>query len=295
VTTGRYRYELVLGMPHTNHQGFAEPLALAQLAHLYWASIAQAIGRPLSALRSAAGEKVYATFYFIEERFPEHVMLDTFNVDDRLAIVVSLRAFKSMAIEGQISFGDACRPRGKKPEELPRVRFASIFITPSAGNNALRIAIPADTDFTSIPPLPTHDNPYHLTKQAEASGHVGLLGAEWTPIPGSTLEECLPVDPDRDSNGAGLVYFANYLAFMNSAERAAMRHAGCPESDILHRAVRARRIAYYGNAGLMGRLRTRVVAFRASGRPRELGFRYDIRRDEDGALICLSDVVKMLR
>ena len=292
---GRYAYELVLGLPHTNHRGFAEHLALAHLGHLYWTSIARAIGRPLSALRSPAGDEVYATFYFVEETFPESALLDSFKLDDRLAISVALRAFKGMAVEGEVTFHDARGPRGARPDAVPRARFASIFITPVAGNSALRVAAPANADFSAIPLLPPDENPHHITRRAEEIGSLGLLGAEWEPMPGDPLEESLAIDPDRDSNGAGLVYFANYVAFMNRTERAMMRAAGFPEVDILSRAVRARRIGYYGNAGLDGRLRTRVVAFRTPGRAREVGFRYAIRREEDDTLICLSEAVKVLR
>lgn len=292
---GRYRYELVLGLPHTNHRGFAEHLALAHLGHLYWTSIARAIGCPLSALRSTAADEVYATFYYIEEVFPESALLDTFRLDDPLEIQVRLRTFKGVAVEGEVTFNDARRPSDGTGDAVPRVRLASIFITPVAGNSALKVAIPANGDFSGIPPLPPAENPHHLTKLAEETGTLGLLGAGWESNPGGPVEERVPIDPDRDSNGAGLVYFANYVVFMNHAERVAMGRAGLSEATILNRVVRARRIAYYGNAGLTGHLRTRVTMFRASDRPRELGFRYAIRRAEDDALICLSEAIKVLR
>ena len=119
VNDGRYQYELVLGLPHTNHRGFAEHLALAHLGHLYWTSIARAIGCPLSALRSTTGDEVYATFYFIEEIFPEGALLDTFRLDDPLDIEVRLRSFKGIAVEGEITFDDARRPRGEDPAGYP--------------------------------------------------------------------------------------------------------------------------------------------------------------------------------
>jgi probable biosynthetic protein (TIGR04098 family) len=295
VTPGLYQYELVLGMPHTNHRGLAEHLALAHLGHLYWTSIARAIGCPLSALRSRTGSEVYATFYFIEEIFPESALLDTFRLDDALDIQVRLRTFKGVSVEGEITFDDARRPRGGGDGDVPRVRLASIFITPAAGNSALRIAVPANGDFSDLPPLPPADNPHHITKLGAESGALGLLDSEWEPTPGNPVEDQQAIDPDRDSNGAGLVYFANYVAFMNRAERAAMNGAGLPEVDVLNRAVRARRIAYYGNVNLTGHLRTRVAAFRTRRRPRDLGFRYAIHRAEDDALICLSEAIKVLR
>ena len=293
-TTGAYRYELILGLPHTNHRGLAEHLALAHLGHLYWTSIARAIGRPLSSLRSPAGEEVYATFYFVEETFPEAAPIDGFRLDDRLDVTVRLRAFKGMAVEGNVTLDPAIPPGGHPREPGARVRFASIFITPSAGNSALRVVAPVGADFSGLPPLPLAENPHHITKAAEESGKLGLLGPEWQPVVGGALDQRREIDPDRDSNGAGLVYFANYLVFMNAAERAVMREAGLTESEILTRAVRARRIAYYGNAGLGGDLVTRVALLRSPRRPGELGFRYAIHRAEDDARICLSEAIKTL-
>lgn len=274
VTDGRYRYELVLGMPHTNHRGFAEHLALAHFGHLYWTSIARAIGCPLSTLRSTAGEEVYATFLLHRGDVP------------RRRPARHLPAGRPAGHRGAPARLQGDRRRGRD-----HVRRRS----PAAGNSALRIAVPANGDFSAIPPLPPADNPYHLTKLAEESGELGLLGTEWEPALGDPVEERQAIDPDRDSNGAGLVYFANYVVFMNQAERVAMRRAGLPEADVLSRAVRARRIAYYGNAGVSGYLRTRVTPFRSSRRPRDLGFRYTIRRDEDDALISLSEAIKVLR
>ena len=41
-------YEIVLGLPHTNHNGLAEHLLLMYAGHFQWTSIARAIGKPLS-------------------------------------------------------------------------------------------------------------------------------------------------------------------------------------------------------------------------------------------------------
>ena len=97
-------FRLVVGLPHTNRDGLAEHLLLMHAGHLYWQAIAHAIGRPLSALRSASGDEVYATFYFIEEHFPDETPLSTFRLDDTLRFAIWLRAFKNVALEGRLLF-----------------------------------------------------------------------------------------------------------------------------------------------------------------------------------------------
>ena len=76
-----YRYDLTLGLPHTNRRGLWEPLLLMHAGHYQWESIASAIGRPLSELRTVSGGEVYAAFYYIEERVPERTPIESFGLD----------------------------------------------------------------------------------------------------------------------------------------------------------------------------------------------------------------------
>ena len=105
-------------------------------------------------------------------------------------------------------------------------------------------------------------------------------------MPVTSYEHRYPIDVDRDTNGAGLVYFANYVAFMDTAERLAL-DGGAPERSLRHR-----RIAYYGNADVNDTLTIAVTVLRSAAQPRALGFRYVIRRQEDGEIICLSEAIK---
>ena len=302
-------YDLVLGLPHTNHVGLAEHLLLMSAGHLQWTSIARAIGRPLSTLRTISGGEVYATFYFIEESFPEAAPIAGFGLDDRLTFGVFLRAFKNIAVEGQVLFDHAPRiaatlaaasdrPGTDAVARHPYIRFANIFITPEAGNSRLRVAPPANADFSGLPPLPNDENPYHLTRSAETTGRLGALDGSWRPVDRQAgFEHRYPIDPDRDTNGAGLVYFAHYVAFMDAAERSALTE-NCRRpfdaAEVTRRTVEHRRIAYYGNVGVTDSVRTEVSLFLRGDDATRVGIRYKIRRNEDGRLICLSEAVKRL-
>lgn len=304
-----YQYELTLGLPHTNHNGLAEHLLLIHTGHLYWTSIARAIGQPLSSLRTLNGEEVYATFYFIEERFPDHALVNAFKLDDRLRVAVFLRAFKNMAVEGQILLDHEAPlmesiatlkdvPSSVAAARHPHIRFGNIFITPAGGNSNLKVAPPGNADFSAFLPLPNEENPYHLTKLAEQTGSLGLLDGAWKCVD-TTQDFTVPytIDLDRDSNGAGLVYFANYIAFMDFAERTAMRANSqrlFSDKEIDGRAVQWRRVAYYGNATLTDQLRIQVSIFVRPEDIKKIGFRYAINRHKDGQLICLSEAIKVL-
>ncbi len=276
-----YTYDLTLGLPHTNHRFFAEPLMLKFAGHFQWQSIAAAAGLPLSSLRTADGGEVYASFYYIEIIIPEAAPLESFRLDDTVRFAISLRAFKNMAFEGLVRFDR----RERLGEMSPHIRFANIFITPEQGNSRLRVAPPAQADFRGLPPLPNEENPYQITRAASENGSIGVLDDGW--VATSSHTHTYAIDVDRDTNGAGLVYFANYVAFMDAAERHATPGQG-------ERSLRHRRIAYYGNADVNDTLTIEVTVFRSEARPALLGFRYTIRRQEDGGMICLSEAIKAL-
>ena len=298
------RYDLVLGMANTNYLGLAEHLLLMQVGHCHWTSLGKAVGMPMSELRTAGGHEVYATFYFIEERFPDHALPNTFQLDDSLTFAVFLRGFKGMAVESAIVFDRKDRmedwlaavpPRISAPDALafPYVRMATIFITPEGGNSRLRVASPAGVDFSGLALLPNEENPYQMTRQAKETLDLGLLDG-WTEDPAQAGPDVVhAIDIDRDTNGAGIVYFANYVAFMNRAERETLgAGAAGPASPV--RVVQNRRIAYFGNASTSDRIHTKVRVFRRGADASRIAFRYEMRREEDNELICLSEAIKVL-
>jgi probable biosynthetic protein (TIGR04098 family) len=277
-----YEYDLTLGLPHTNHRFLSEHHLLKYAGHFQWNSIAAAAGMPLSALRTTTGGEVYASFYYIEVRIPDAAPLESFRLDDRVRFAIALRAFKNIAIEGRIRFDKSERLGA----DSPFIHFANIFITPEKGNSRLRVAPPAQADFASLPLLPNDENPFQLTRAAEQSGALGVIDDSWTSI--GTYEHRYTIDVDRDTNGAGLVYFANYVAFMDTAERLALRNLGI---DARSRSLRHRRIAYYGNADVEDTITIHVEVLRNDA---HLGFRFRLVRDEDGQMICLSEAIKAL-
>ena len=235
--------------------------------------------------------------------------ISTFKLDHPVRFAVFLRAFKNIAVEGHLLFDhparlgptlDAANGRWPSDETVarhPHIRFGNIFITPEGGNSQLRVAPPANADFSGLPPLPNDENPYHLTKDAEQSGDLGLLGDGWHPLDRRPRVSTgrYAIDPDRDTNGAGLVYFANYIAFMDSAERRALVNAGTfNDSDVSDRTLQTRRVAYYGNVAVDDALHTTVALFERDDDERALGVRYAITRERDGRLICRSEAIKTL-
>jgi probable biosynthetic protein (TIGR04098 family) len=298
-----YIHDLTLGLPHTNHRGLSEPLLLMHAGHFQWMSIAAATGGPLSRLRTAAGGEVYAAFYYIEERFPETTPLEGFGLDEEVRFAIELRSFKNIAVEGRLVFDRpgrladdagvaAALAPGAPTSPHPFIRFGNIFVTPFKGNSVLRVAPPASADFSGLRPLPNDENPYHLTRAAAEGRGLGVLDDRWSLV--GSFDHRYRIDVDRDTNGAGLVYFANYAVFMETAERLALESVAVPvpRDQLEHRSLLHRRVAYYGNADVADTIDVRVTILRDPAAPQLLGFRYAIERHEDRQTICLSEAVK---
>lgn len=284
-------YDLTLGLPHTNRFGLWEPLLMMQAGHAQWQAIAAAIGQPLSRLRTRDGGEVYAAFYYIETIVPESTPIESFKLDDTIRFRVTLRAFKNLAVEGRLLFNRPGALGADVPAAAasvasathPYIRFGNIFITPVLGNDQLRVAAPINADFSRIEKLPNEDNPYQFTRDAKNAGRLGIIDDRW-PSVGEAFALDRNLDPDRDTNGAGLVYFANYVTYLEIAAREALASLGLPSK----RSLRWRRIAYFGNADPGHSIRVRVASFTNGDGPL-IAQRCTIERRHDGQTICLSE------
>jgi len=287
---------LTLGLPHTNRWGLAEDALMKHAGYLQWAAISETIGEPLSRLRTIDGGEVYATFYFVEDSFPDAAPIEGFRLDDTVRFRLALRAFKNLAVEGRIEFDRTERlPAGAQPTRgsHPSIRFGNIFITPRGGNSLLKVAPPANGNFSTFEVLPNEENPYHITREASTTHRLGIVPHDWSSTDGAGIDAFYAIDPDRDTNGAGLVYFANYFAFLETAERsAAQRSTWVTVRNARARHLRIRRTAFYGKVDLTDRLRTTVSFFQSPADPSIAGVRYAMRRESDDLLICLSEAIK---
>lgn len=305
-----FSFDLTLGLPHTNYNQLAEHLLMMHLGHFQWQAIAKSVRCPLSRLRAMDGGEVYATFYYIEERIPEGSPLTSFRLDDTISVRLQLRAFRNFAVDGRIIFDHRARIDGASIQseaelltaysgsEYPSVRFANVFVTPHGGNAALKLAPPANASFEDLPDLPNEENAYNITRSAERARTFGLFDSGWNCLnPIESFAVAYTINPDRDSNGAGLVYFANYFAFLDAAERLCLEQEfarGLPNAPIPPRTLRFRQLAYFGNAELTDTIRTAIHLFQHQTDPSLVGFRYTITRERDQATICLSEAIKSL-
>jgi probable biosynthetic protein (TIGR04098 family) len=302
-----FEYPLTIAIPHTNLNQLAESVFLMHAGHFQWFSLSKVSGVPTSRLRSITDSDVYATYFYVEEDFPPPNFMNTFRLEDECVFLNVLRQMKNISIDGRMLFHrraelppDVRESFGADPDSwrgrLPVLRMANIMITPTGGNEYLKIAAPVNASFDSLPTLPLEENAYPIVRSAEQDGHLRTITERFQANDRrEDFDFLYTINPDRDTNGVGLVYFANYVAFMDMAERRAMRDnavAGFTAEQIDFRTLRRREIAYYANARIDDTVRVRIRMFRSGDR--EVAFSYRLTRESDGRLIALSEAIKVI-
>lgn len=287
-------------MPHTISGALGEVALLAQCQDLHWKTIGRLTGCPASRLRDAAGNDVYASIYFAEIESEHAEGLAAFRPDDEVELVGTLGRYGASMLEGRHRLYPAGTLPVALPDPLPpalAVRLSFVLVAMGKGPDDLRISTPANADFSRVSSLDREPDSYRLVRAAQSSGRLD------SPPPGSTRlwegihSRTYAINPDRDLNGVGLLYFANYVAFLDTAEREALEAAGVRTAvELDGRATIRRRIAYYGNARSSDRLQIEVEAFGRDGPASpHLHVQHRIRRVSDGRLIAVASAERRLR
>ena len=297
-------YLLRLGLPQTNFRNLAEVRLLMEAGNFFWWALGDVLGQPVSRLRGAKGESVYATIAFLEEVLPPDRSLETFGLDDTLRFLVGVRTMGNLAAEGRLLFDRSERfATEAEPERLwqaeasphPRIRLAGVFAAPGPSGGPWVLSAPANVSCTAIPALPSQESPIALVRQAQDTGQLGLIPDAWGALDRNGPTQIVyDVDPDRDTNAAGLVYFANYVAVMDVADRTALPRETAwgweiSAEAVARRRVLKRRIAYLAHAEPVDRLVVTAARFAAANAPSVIGMRYRVTRERDGRLLCLSE------
>jgi probable biosynthetic protein (TIGR04098 family) len=292
----RSRARLRLGMPHTQSGGVSETALLVYCAHLRWTDIADVTGVPASRQRDAEGHRVYASVYFVDvDGFPS-TGLGALGPDDDVDVVSTLARFGRSMLDGEHVFYSP----GTLPEDLPavlpaspRVRLSNVFVRERGGPDDLRITTPANTRLEELAQVDHEPDSYQLIRTARQRGRFVDPPPDAVAVSTGASPVVVPINPDRDVNGVGLIYFANYVAFMDLAERTVLeRHGGLAPHALDDRRTLRRRVGFYGNAQRHDTVAVEVEAYRLPGGRLLLNHR--VTRQADGRLIAVSSCEKLL-
>ena len=322
-------YTLTVGMPHMVPERLSEVELYKWLGAFQWESIADLVGVPSARIVNEDGERLYASFIDIELSMGGRAgggPLGLQHVDEgsHLHLVNGTRVHARTFVEGlylldtqPVDDGVLAGIRDRADLEAtgrPWVSMDNAFVARFGGeNDRLKVFAPAGLEKRDVPEAA--DRPPGITEhgQVQASGQVE---ARWDvegfrPLP---LTDSAPVVydvvPESDLNGAGLVYFARFVAMMDYGERVHLtQRIGRPLSRQLvpFLTTQRRRLFYFANAQPWDQVKVRVWprwrrTTDATGRqdmprfraPLELDLRIDLHRASDGVLMASSRVLKRL-
>jgi probable biosynthetic protein (TIGR04098 family) len=271
---------LELGMPLLGRSGLSESPLLKLIGDDRWQEITRLGGVSTSKIRDAFDNRLYATYCFVELSLTPERPLSFYDENDLLNFSRSdLSHYSRVYLDGKYVLAEG------GPFEI---RCTNVFIYQLAGPQQLKMAQPENLNFDSMPELPAQPDSLNLCRAAKADGTFQQMDSSHTDM-GSRLVTYV-IDPDRDANGAGLIYFANFVCFLEYAERVLLNDRQMPSHLIDARSTYWRRLGYFGNAQVTDQLQIQI-----SGRAGVLddshlllSFDYRVNRASDGKMILIS-------
>jgi probable biosynthetic protein (TIGR04099 family) len=257
----RYR----AGMPQLSYTGLSENWLLKECGHRHWEALAAHAGCENPDFLDSNGNRSYAAFTAIRlQTFGLDAVTesDAFEIRSTLCRTGAVRHFSTH----RIVRGDT---------QIAELSMSSAFVTRSEGHNNRSVARAALAALPGeVSPMP--DQVVEMTQLGKRlrSGERGAM----PDLAPSTSEpiEFLPC-PNTDFNGADLLYFASFQAFVDRAEWQRHRFAEPP-------VIASRSLFYYGNVDVGDMLSVRVIGESED----ERGIRHwtEVRRQSDGMKIA---------
>lgn len=169
----------------------------------------------------------------------------------------SVRRLGLSAVDGVVSMLPASTSSGVSYASVahavaagvPAVRLTNVFVKQFGGAEWLKKSRPAVSGFMRMPEMPSPPDSFDLVTRAQRDGTFGPAPPGYRALKTGPVRVQYSLIPDRDLNGAGLVYFANYPVILDIAERDVLETASSPIPDDLldRRTIICRRSAYLKN------------------------------------------------
>lgn len=310
--------EIEVGMPLTGRNNLAETPLLCEIGNLRWQHMSAVSGVLSKDVVDDNGERLYPTFFFAEVAFPPSRPMAAFGENDRFTIASTIRRFGLSILDGEHFLFPGHWPEEKKipcprredalEMEVPYLPLSNNFVKQWCGAGWLKKSRPVHPGFQRIREMPEPPGSYGeamRVKETQGFFEVPDTYLPLTPEHGVDLD--YEIVPDRDLNGAGLLYFANYPMFLDIAERSMLRAADELTFDdelIDRRTLVHRKMAYFSNATSDDTLRINVKAwiespFKANApapdmAPIRLILNYEMHRRSDDRLMLLSSAKKIV-
>jgi probable biosynthetic protein (TIGR04098 family) len=284
-------FSLELGMPHLGRHNLSECALYKSIGHHRWKQIEDTGGVQSALICDQAGSRLYATFFFLELNLPRKMPLSAFGENSFVQFNTDLSHYSKIYLDGWYSLGE-------NPEF--GVRASNVFIYQERGPSKLSLSVPVNVDFSGIAELSSPPDSLDLCRKAKTGGTFFAPDSGDVELYDGEREFVYQIDADRDLNGAGLIYFANFISFLDLAERRILGtlENPMPAAILDARSTYRRRIGYFGNAQSTDRLhvfiKTKVKTVQnGEHRLLDIGFDYRILRSSDRKEIVVSSSRKV--
>ena len=232
VKDGVLYVDVDLGMPLTGRVNLAETPLLMLIGDIRWKHLEHLSGVVSKMLKDENGQRVYATFFYVEVWFPPNTPMGSFEENDQFTIVSTMRLYDEGTADGYHVLYPAAWPEHKKAPVMdyreavslgvPFVRTSNAFVKMVKGASWLKRANPMQLAPSLVPTATGMPDSYTLTVKASRESRFRRPDASFTPLTAGKIKLEYQPDPDRDLNGVGLLYFANYPMALDVVERRAL-------------------------------------------------------------------------
>ncbi|MFB6888415.1 LnmK family bifunctional acyltransferase/decarboxylase [Kitasatospora sp. NPDC056327] len=234
-------------------------LFAGQVGDWTWDAVSELCGTDVLSARDASGEPTYLSFYYYRVRGSRRFHLRSPAFGDELDVTTRLFGFGSESVLtlhriGR-SAGAASGPL--EPEDFyafadPDCLYVENFnrwVARGDGpsNAGLVRASPPDFRHEHLPELPERFSPRHAYGRARRELTFHDHEADGDRLV-TELDVDYEVDPSRDLNGAGLLYFASYFSIVDHGLLRLWRGLGRDDRSFLDRVVVDQQLCYLGNA-----------------------------------------------
>lgn len=199
---------MLLGMPHLTPHGLSETWLMKELGHRHWMMLARRLGMDNADFRTADGHEVYASICATSLR----------DARFHLAKANDVIEFKSMLTPLSANRHSSRHRIVTDRHVICDVELLSVFVKRECGSDNHSLArIDHVKDIDVIPQTSAFSQLATAVRRHQVPTHLGMrLNGE-----GRALMTFTP-DVADDFNGAGLLYFARYQAFLSRAAAALM-------------------------------------------------------------------------
>ncbi|MEV6347155.1 LnmK family bifunctional acyltransferase/decarboxylase [Actinoplanes sp. NPDC051851] len=236
-------------------------LLFGRIGDWTWDAVSAACGTDVHAARNQEGEPAYLSFYYYRIRGGTAVQPHGLEFGDRLQASSRVFDFGSRSALTLHRLAPAGLDLPDLPLEAaefherphPACLYAETFNrwvsrTRSGSNRGLAEVSPPDFAHEHLPRLANEHSPRTLVGRARQAGTFHPGGPTGYLPGGSPATLTYALDPVRDLNGAGLVYFASFFSIFDTGLLALWRAAGRGDAAFVRRRIADQRIGFFGNA-----------------------------------------------